>query len=85
MYNSQERNHEIPTKTVPQLKLLNRLDRVLGSPMYDGTINVVDVLDVMSCSIIEDQQVLALDMALKVTPTCWWATHEEDLTIWDVV
>jgi hypothetical protein len=32
--------------------------------------------------VLENQRLLALDLALKATPTRWWGTHKETITDW---
>jgi hypothetical protein len=32
--------------------------------------------------VLENQQMLALDLALKATPARWWGTHKETITDW---
>jgi hypothetical protein len=32
--------------------------------------------------VLENQRLLALDIALKATPAIWWDTHKETITDW---
>jgi hypothetical protein len=32
--------------------------------------------------VLENQRLLALDLALKATPTIWWGAHKETITDW---
>ena len=32
--------------------------------------------------VLENERLLALDLALKATPTRWWGTHKETITDW---
>jgi hypothetical protein len=32
--------------------------------------------------VLENQRLLALDLALKATPARWWGTHKDTITDW---
>nr|KUM49186.1 hypothetical protein ABT39_MTgene3735 [Picea glauca] len=86
MYEWQTRNHEIDSRRCATVRAVCWIGTELRDPpMYDGTINVEDLLSSMEYRVVEEQRIPALDMLLKATPARWWDTHKEDLTTWDAV
>jgi hypothetical protein len=51
-------------------------------PTFYGQSNLEEFLAKFELEILENQRLLALDIALKATPTCWWGAHKENIKNW---
>ena len=59
--------------------------KVREHPVYDGTSGLDNFLLRMEEKVVEDQRISVLDVALKDTPSRWWANHKTLLKNWDDV
>lgn len=51
-------------------------------PTFDGLREVEEFIDEFEEQVPTELRTRALDIALKTTPTIWWATHKESLGPW---
>ena len=50
--------------------------------IYEGLLELFDFLVEFEYKVLEPQRLLALDEALKDTPTRWWETHKNSIIGW---
>ena len=50
--------------------------------VYDGLPELYEFLVEFEDKVSEPQWLMALDKALKATPTCWWVTYKKSITGW---
>ena len=53
---------------------------VCDLPTYEEFPNLDTFLAEFEEKVLEPQRLLALDVALKATPTRWWVSHKESIT-----
>jgi hypothetical protein len=51
-------------------------------PSFHGLNDLETFLTQYEDEVLENQRLLALDLALKATPARWWGTHKETITNW---
>jgi hypothetical protein len=52
-------------------------------PTYDGTSDLNSFLIVIDEKVDSEKRISVLDIALKDTPTKWWAIHRDSLLDWE--
>ena len=57
-------------------------DEVCDLPFYGGLGDINTFLEEYEEKVPEYQILLALDIALRDTPTRWWGTHKKDIVTW---
>ena len=57
---------------------------VIELPKYEGIPNLADFIDEFEDKVSEPQRLLALEEALKATPTRWWDTHKKSMGDWNI-
>ena len=55
---------------------------VCDLPTYVGLPNLNTFLTYFEDKVMEPQLLLALDVALKATPTRWWVVHKQSVSEW---
>jgi hypothetical protein len=51
-------------------------------PNFHGVNDIESLLAQYEDEVIENQRLLALNIALKATPARWWGTHKETIKDW---
>jgi hypothetical protein len=51
-------------------------------PSFHGLNDLETFLTQYEDKVLENQRLLALDLALKATPAIWWGAHKETITNW---
>jgi hypothetical protein len=82
--NWQQRLHEVSTRRCA------RIDRAIiwvgieirEPPSFHGVNDLETFLAQYEDEVLENQRLLALDLALKATPARWWGAHKETITDW---
>jgi hypothetical protein len=82
--NWQQRLHEVSTRRCARI---GRAVRWVGKeirepPSFHGLNDLETFLTQYEDKVLENQRLLALDLALKATPARWWGTHKETITDW---
>jgi hypothetical protein len=82
--NLQQRLHEVSTRRCARI---DRAVRWLGTkikepPSFQGLNDLETFLTQYEDAVLENQRLLALDLAFKATPARWWGTHKETITDW---
>jgi hypothetical protein len=82
--NWQQRLHEVSTRKCAQITHALRWigTEVCDPPRYDGLTDVAYFIREFELKISYQQILLALDVALKVTPTRWWVAHKDGIRDW---
>lgn len=82
--NWQQRLHEISTRRCARItKSLHWIGtKICELPHFDGLTNVTTFFMEFETVIVEQHRLLALDVALKATPTRWWVTHNQHIQDW---
>ena len=79
--NWHNRIHEVSTRNCAQVtkSVFCMTSEVCNLPSYDvlGDVNIF--LDEYEEQVPENQRLLALDIALKVTPARWWGAHKKNI------
>jgi hypothetical protein len=74
--------YEISTKRcvilTREVRWINRT--VSNLPTFDGLNHLEAFLADFEASVPTQQRLLAMDEALKSTPTRWWVTHKSNIT-----
>ena len=52
-------------------------------PTFDGLSEIQEFLQKYEVKVPLDQRLKALDVALRATPTRWWATHKRNIANWE--
>jgi hypothetical protein len=82
--NWQQRVHKV------SMRICARIDRVVRwvgieirePPSFHGLNDLETFLTQYEDKVLENQRLLALDLALKDTHTRWWGAHKETITDW---
>jgi hypothetical protein len=82
--NLQQRLHEV------SMRICARIDyavwwigiEIKEPPSFHGLNDLETFLTQYEDEVLESQRLLALDLALKATPTRWWGAHKETITNW---
>jgi hypothetical protein len=53
---------------------------ILEPPSFHRINDFEKFLEQYEDEVLENQRLLALDIALKATPAIWWGTHKETIT-----
>jgi hypothetical protein len=82
--NWQQRLHEVSTRRCARI---DRAVRWIGTeirepPSFHGLNDLETFLTQYEDEVLENQRLLALDLALKATPARWWGAHKETITDW---
>jgi hypothetical protein len=82
--NWQQRLHEVSTRRCARI---DRAVRWIGieirePPSFHGLNDLETFLTQYEDEVLENQRLLALDLALKATPARWWGAHKETITDW---
>jgi hypothetical protein len=82
--NWQQRLHEV---SIRRCARIDHAVRWLGveirePPSFHGLNDLETFLTQYEDEVLENQRLLALDLALKATPTRWWGAHKETITNW---
>jgi hypothetical protein len=72
------------------MRICARIDRAVRwvgteirePPSFHGLNDLETLLTQYEDKVLENQRLLALDLALKATPARWWGTHKETITDW---
>ena len=85
MENWQNRMHEVSGRWCAQLtKSLCWIgSEVSQIPTFSGLSQVNEVLIEYEIQVPSFQRLKALDMALRATPTRWWAPHKKNIATWE--
>ena len=51
-------------------------------PLFDGLAYVSDFLQQFAQEIPHEQRMVAIDLAVRATPTRWWHAHKEHIASW---
>jgi hypothetical protein len=82
--NWQQRLHEVSMRRCARI---DRAVRWVGTeirepPSFHGINDLETFLTQYEDAVLENQRLLALDLALKATPARWWGAHKETITDW---
>jgi hypothetical protein len=82
--NWQQRLHEVSTRRCARI---DRAVRWVGTeirepPSFHGVNDLEAFLTRYEDEVLENQRLLALDIALKATPARWWGAHKETIKDW---
>jgi hypothetical protein len=82
--NWQQRLHEVSTRRCTRIECTVRWvgTEVREPPTFHGLNDLEEFLTNYEEEVLENQRLLALDIALKETPARWWGTHKEMIQDW---
>ena len=77
--NWQNRLHEASFRKCGLItqSLRHVVTKTVEFPIYEGLLGLSEFFQVFEQKLFEPQRTLALDVALKATPTQWWETHKQ--------
>ena len=85
MENWQNRLHEVSLRKCGLIaqSLRHVATETIELPIYEGLLGLSEFFQEFEEKVFEPQRILALDVALKATPTRWWETHKRRIHDWE--
>jgi hypothetical protein len=82
--NWKHRLHEVSTRRCARIDRALRWVRteIREPPNFHGLNDLEEFLKKYEDKVLENQRLLALDIALKETPARWWGAHKETIQDW---
>jgi hypothetical protein len=82
--NWKQRLHEVSTRKCARITRALRWigTKIVEPPRYTGLTPIEYFINEFEMYIPYQQRLLALDVALKLTSTRWWATHKDGIRDW---
>jgi hypothetical protein len=82
--NYQQRLHEVSTRICARIDCAVRWvgREIREPPSFHGVNDLESFLKHYEDEVLENKRLLALDIALKDTPTRWWGAHKETIKDW---
>jgi hypothetical protein len=82
--NWQQRLHEVSTRRCARIDHTVRWvgTEIREPPSFHGLNDLEEFLTKYEEEVLENQRLLALDIALKETPARWWGAHKETIQDW---
>jgi hypothetical protein len=85
--NWKQRLHEVSTRKCARITRALRWigTEIVEPPRYIGLTPIEYFINEFEMQIPDQQRLLALDVALKVTSTRWWVVHKDGIRDWQAV
>jgi hypothetical protein len=82
--NWKQRLHEVSTIRCARIDHIVRWlgTKIREPPSFQSLNDLENFLTQYEEEVLENQRLLALDLALKDTPEIWWGAHKETVTDW---